>query len=307
MSAVDIAPVAAPAFATMFSKPEQVGPPKSIMIYGKPGTRKTTIASEIIKLPQFTKVLYIDIDNGSEVFVNDEEVKATVSDEYGAPGVKTINVIAIDKRDENASAMLDYYLGSHDANGFWRKGAAFEGGFYDVIILDSLDVAQEVKVRHFLANTYNEKNVLDSRKAWGEVNKWATDLMWTFQNEKDVLGLVVMHSMTDSEDTGAIAVKPKLQGGAKDTIAGIPSMVVYLEFKEDKPSKTTKLVATVGQSPYIVAKNRYRLPDEIEDFTLPGLYALIDQKQKAGTAPAAPAPATPAAFTPPAPTTQAAA
>lgn len=277
-AAAPVAPIQVPEFASMFVKREQVGPPKCILLYGEEGTRKTTKASEVMKLPQFVKALYIDIDRGSEVFVNDEEINALVSDEFGAPGEKAINIVEIDKRDINAPGILDYFLGSHDANGFWQKGAAFKAG-YDVIILDSLDVAQQVKVDHYMRSTFNEKGQLDTRKAWGEVNKWATDLMWTFQNEPDVLGIVVMHSTLDGEESGAVKIKPKLQGGAKDTIASIPSIVVYLEIREDKATKEERLVATVGKGPTITAKNRYMLPKEIEDFSIPGLYALIEEKQ----------------------------
>lgn len=254
------------------AKPQEVGRPKSILLYGAPGTRKTTLSGGIVKVPGFKRVLYIDVDNGSEVFVNDAQV-------YDAVQEGRITIVQLDKTDTAATVdALGKLLGFKDENGQKVIGAAFSPSLgYDVVILDALDVAQEVMVDFYLSTTFSESGKRDTLKAWGKVTKWTTDLAWEFQNSKP-LGILVAHSKEEvAEGTGRLAIKPKLSGGAKDSIAGVPSTVAYLEFVETEEG--TKLAATIGDDSVIVAKNRYSINDKILDFTLPGFFAMVDERE----------------------------
>lgn len=276
------APIAPP-FASMFAKPAQVGPPKEILLYGAPGTFKTSIAAGAIKLEGINKMLYLDCDNGTEVLSNDPEVFQYVSTDFGKPGQKAINIIHIDKTAPDAFAQLKYFLGYRDPEtGVSVKGSVFSQG-YDVIVLDALDVAQEIAVQWLLANTFNDKGKVDTRGAWGEVSKWTSDLGWALQNSTE-LGILVAHSSEGTDDGGQFKIKAKLQGSVKDSIAGIPSIVAHLDFVSDPETKVAHLVATVGQSDIHTTKNRYMLPKEIVDFDLPKLYALIADQRANKTA-----------------------
>lgn len=284
-----------PPFASMFAKPETVGKPKSLILYGAPGARKTSTAGGIIKVPGVKRVLYIDIDNGSEVFLNDPDVYAAVED-------GRINIVPIDKLEADAFGKLQYFLGRKDPEtGVFVRGEAFNAEWgYDTIIIDALDVAQEVAVDWYLANTFNEHGKQDTRKAWGEIGKWTSDLMWSFQNHPTVTGIAVMHSKEGTEDSGAYKIKPKLSGSVKDTIAGIPSLVAYLSLEVDKDDPAVShLIATIAGDEVVVGtKNRYSLPGRIEDFDLPMFYKMVAQKKpqrpaKAAARPAAPQPQQP--------------
>jgi hypothetical protein len=274
-----------PPFASMFAKAEQVGPPKCILLYGAPGTFKTSIAGGAIKLPGVTKMLYIDVDNGSEVFANDQDGIFRHVNEHnmGLPGEKTINIVRIDKTASDAFGQLKYFLGYRDAvTGTFVRGAAFDQG-YDTIAIDAFDVAQEIAVQWLLSNTFNEKEKVDTRGAWGEVSKWTSDVAWALQNSKE-LGIIVAHSTEGTDEGGQFKIKAKLQGSVKDSIAGIPSIVAHLDFVADPQTKEAKLVATVGQSDIHTTKNRYMLPKEIIDFDLPKLYATIADRRANNTA-----------------------
>lgn len=252
-----------PAWASMIAPPSAVGAPKSLIIYGEPGTYKTSILGSAIKVPGFNRGVIIDVDNGTEVFSNDPEIFAAVQD-------GRIQIVPVDKRDPNAFLTINYLINDLVQNDYG----------YDFVGLDALDVAQEVMVDYLLANTVNEKGAQDTRKAWGEVSKTTSDWMWAFQNAPHFTGITVMHSRDGvDEDSKTYKVKPKLAGSVKDSIAGIPSLVAYVEHQKlEKNSKETHLVATLGASDVFSTKNRYSISEPIVDFDLPKLYERINAR-----------------------------
>ncbi len=280
--APDAAPAAPtfnpPPFAHLFVKPEEVGLPKSVLLYGAPGTWKTSIAGGIAEVERFAnaRILFIDIDQGSTVLVNNPVAKKAIED-------GRLDILPIDKLAPNAFSVLGGLLGQVDANGNFQQGAAFGYG-YDVVILDSLDVAQDVAADYFLRTTISEKTGKpDTLRAWGIIGKWTNDVAWALQNAS-ALGIEVCHSRESAEDSGQLKIRPKLSGSSKDNLASIPDLVVYLDFEDvtnEQGEVETKLVATLGQDHIIQAKNRWGLPAKIVDFTLPKLYAHLEGTGKA--------------------------
>lgn len=273
-----------PPFASMFAKFEAVSDPSSLLIYGPPGRWKTTTAGSILDVPKYAnaKILYLDIDRGSTALMNNAITRDAIKSGQ-------IGIIQMDKRKINETrGMLEYFLGKRDGNGEFIEGEAFNPDYgYDVVILDTLDVAQQVSVDWLLMNTFNEKDKLDSRAAWGEVNRWTNDVMWAFQNNTHLLGIVVMHSESGTDDGGKFSIKPKLQGGAKDNIGGIPDLVAYVDFEPDPNDKNLQqLVATIGGTSIITAKNRGMLPNRVVNFDLPTFYNLLAER-RADSTPAA--------------------
>ena len=316
-------PALPPQLLALAPKTNDFGLPKSIIIHGKPGTRKTSTAGAVIKVPEFknkpVRVAYIDIDNGTEVFVNDPEVLAAVFNEFASqapdgiyrdaetgeplhtfdPTKPRIFIAQLDKTKTLMSYdillnLFGYsYVDQQTLKEIDVEGVLFQLGF-DIVILDALDVAQEVIVAQLLATTVNEHGKLDSRKAWGEVKKWTNRIAWKFQNTPSILGIIVMHTDEEtSEVTGLKTVKPLLSGGAKETIAGVPSLVAYLELIADKDGKTI-LRATVGDAPGVTSKNRYSFSAPIDGFDLEKLYSIINDKRANRALAATPVPASPA-------------
>lgn len=256
-----------PSFAAALSKPKEIGSPKSIMLYGAPGTRKTTLTAELIKRPGVQRILFIDIDNGTEALVGDPEVSAALQD-------GRIQVLAIDSLNDGVAAAPG--SSAFDQVNFVIQEVANTALGYDFVVLDTLNLMQEVAIKHFLSTTTNSSGKLDSRAAWGEVSKWTDSMARMLHNSPHTTGVFIMHEKNQTEETGKISIVPKLSGGAKDSIASIPSIVVHLDFEAVGDEGGVKLVASLGDSERFVSKNRYRLPARIEDFSLLKMYELID-------------------------------
>lgn len=273
-----------PPFASMFAKVEDVEDPSSMLLYGPAGKRKTSTAGTILDVPKYkdAKVLILDIDRGTNALANNPVTREAIR-------TGQVQIIQMDKRKVNEThGMLEYFLGKRGPNGEFIEGEAFNPAWgYDIVWFDTLDVAQQVSVDWLMLNTFNEKDKIDTRAAWGEVNRWTNDVMWAFQNNTHSLGIIVMHSESGTDDSGKFSIKPKLQGGAKDNIASIPDLVAYLDLEADPNDKNkVQLVATIGGSSIITSKNRGMLPDRVVDFTLPAFYQMLEERRESHKNPA---------------------
>lgn len=259
-----------PSFAGLMTKPTSLGDPNSLMLYGKSNTGKTTTLGTLIKVPGFDRICVVDLENGTKVFVNDPEIKQAVED-------GRIDIVPIDKRDPEAFLTLSAVLDELMSNDFG----------YDAIALDSLDVAQDVAIDWYMANTFSESGKQDSLAAWGKVAKWTADLMWDFQNKQHFMGVVIGHSAIDTEKkTGISMVKPKLSGSAKDNIDSIPDIVAYLweETLEDDKSHVVFAFGKGGGN--FITKSRYStlLPDRLVDPDMPEIFKYIRNEKTAAKA-----------------------
>ena len=269
-----------PPFASMFAPIANLGNPSSMLIHALgAGRRKTSTAISILDVPQYqdARVLVIDIDRGTSAFANSPS--AVRAAEEGR-----LNIIQMDKRKVNDTfGQLRYFLGYTDEHGEFIEGEAFNPRWgYDIVIFDTLDVAQQVSVEWHLANTYSEKDPTkkNTQAAWGDVGRWTNGLMWAFQNNTDSLGIIIAHSEGATDDAGKYRIRPKLQGGAKENIDSIPDVVFYLDLEEDPADKNKAItVATTGNSQYIMAKNRSMMPSRVPNFDLPWYYNYLAEKR----------------------------
>ncbi|WP_025157251.1 AAA family ATPase [Leifsonia aquatica] len=255
----------------------ELGLPSCIAIIADAGAGKTTLAGGIIKVPLFrnAKIAYIDVEKGTSVWAQDPQIMHAVQSGQ-------ITRFSIDKTDPiKAKGQLDKLLGYKDDNGQKHVGALFSPAFgVDVIIIDTFDTLQEIGKDFFMATTRTQDGRQDTQGAYGKLAPWTTDILWELQHGKP-FGLVLSHGMEKKDKkTGIDKLSMKLAGSAKESVASIPDLVAYMTWqeKEDEEPRQTHLVAHMSQSAEVTVKNRYGFDGPMWDFSLPVLFAAIDQK-----------------------------
>lgn len=253
-----------PSFASFIQPPDEVGRPKSILLYGTHGTRKTSIAGSIIKTPGFKKVLYIDIDNGTEVLMSDPEIKKAVFAER-------LQVLPISSLDPDAFAKIGSVVEEITNTNFG----------YDAVVFDTLDVAQDVAEKHFKKLHKDSNNKF---AVYGDLGVWTDEIVRRLHESQFFMSIVTCHSKEQTLESGAHRILPRLSGSSKDAIGGIPSIVAYLEYQSDPESGEVHLVARVAESDVVISKNRYSLPPFLIDPDMPSLFEQIKGATESATA-----------------------
>lgn len=264
-----------PAWMTSAQPAVSLGLPKSILIYGSHGTRKTSIASTIFAVPGISRVLHIDIDAGTEALATDP-FGLGLMDKKDAKG----NVI-----EKGAISRGEYFVrsitraNSRDVNTAKRQIdtiindiTSVDLGF-DAVIFDTLDIAQDAAERNIKANNADSKNTF---AVYGELGQWTMDTVSALHDTPNFVSIILAHQKEVSEDDGSKRILPTLSGSSKDAIGGIPSIVAHFGWQPNPETEELGLVATLGPSAKYISKNRFGLPDQVLMRDLPTIYQMIE-------------------------------
>lgn len=249
-----------PAWANAFQTATTVGKPKSILLYGTHGTRKTSIASSIAKVAGFERVLHIDIDNGTEVLGNDEDIVKRIKD--GSYNVLSINPLEVDAKKKFDAVIDDITTVDYG---------------YDAVILDTLDIAQDVAEK-FIKRLHEGDAKKNTFAIFGELGIWTDELVRKLHDSQFFTAVITAHEKEVTQEDGTVRVVPRLSGSSKDAIGGIPSIVAHLGWSAHPETGDLHLVASVGESSRYISKNRYNLPAQILDTNMVDLYERIEKK-----------------------------
>lgn len=232
------------------TKPSAASQPKLVVAYGRAGGGKTWFAGSASELPHVKRVLYLDSEGsttGTLTGFDDDKIDI-------------VRVEAIKDFD----AILGMLLHPEAVNP------------YDVVVIDTVDVLQEMKVKEFKAK-------YDGYRVWEEVGDWTRNLFRELR-KKDFMTIALFHEKETTDDSGKTSVRLKLQGGAKDDVPGIPDTVIYLERKlavikegEEPGEHTFGYFASDDNK---VTKNRFGFPSHMLDPSFAKMFKHIEDNKK---------------------------
>jgi hypothetical protein len=250
--------------------------PKSILIYAKHGTRKTSLSGDIINVPGFNRVLHIDIDNGTEVLFRRPDIAPHIWHPEKNP-TGTYFIQSIRSLEANAKAKLDAIIDDITTTDYG----------YDAVILDTLDVSQDVAEKVFEGQfaTSGKGGKRDGFAVYGALGIWTDEIVRKLHESPFFTAIITAHEKENTSEEGVVTVTPRLSGSSKDAIGGIPSIVAHLAWVANPSDpEDMRLLATVGEHDRYITKNRFDLPRQILDFNLPSLYKQIEAPTKPATA-----------------------
>lgn len=234
------------------TKPSAASKPEFFVLYSRPGGGKSYLAATASELPHVRKTLILDTE-GSTV-----GTLADFDDDK-------IDIIRVDGFDM-LNAILDKLF---DPN------AKHE---YDVVIIDTLDVAQGWAVEHFKKIApITRSGEQDGYWVWEQVSKWTVQQVGYKLRNAPFLAIAVIHEREEKTDDGSLFKALKLQGSARDVWPGIPDVVAWLERKVlDGEPQTVAYFETEDNK---VTKNRFHFPAKVLSPTIPKLFEYIDKRK----------------------------
>lgn len=223
-------------WSKFIKKPSELTEPSLALLYSVPGSGKSYLAATVSEVPGFNKTLIIDTEGstvGSLVGFDDDKIDI-------------IPVTTI----EGFESVLDAALNDEMPDK------------YDAIVIDTFDVAQG-----WAKTAYLEQNTANKFKAWDDIADWSKDVAVQLR-DSDKFGILVLHLKRLELETGGYVDGIMLAGSAKDTLPGIPDMVLKVE--RDKGVTT----AYCESSKKSVSKNRHGLPEKMVDPTFAEIFEI---------------------------------
>lgn len=250
-------------------KPSDVRYPGLVMLYGRPGSGKTWLAASVSELSVVKKVLYIDTEGSTEgtlVGFDDDKIDILnipktvrdLNDDAGPEGNRVTEIQFLD-------SVLNELLATNTSG-------------YDAIVIDTLDVAQDWKVKE-LTPIWESKN---KYKIWDLVSDWTEDIGQRLKS-LDAIGVIVLHSKKDKdESSGTISIEARLKGSSRETFPGIPDTVAHLTRRtyKDGDKEVEATVAEFATQDNKVTKNRFDFPTAMVAPSFEKMWNHIDNRQK---------------------------
>lgn len=227
-------------------KPSALTHPELVVFYGPPGGGKTYLAASVSEVDSLYPVLIVDTEGstaGSVAGFDDDRIDILPVSDHAT-------------FEQITEALLTR---PHK---------------YKTVIIDTFDVAQERAIEVF-----QEENETDGFAAWREVKAWTNRKARDFKSAS-FLGILVFHQSEERTDSGLVTGrKLSLQGSAKETMPGIPDVVGWVTRKADKDGHEVSTVK-FAPDPKLATKNRFGLPDKMEDVRMTDIYEWIDNRSK---------------------------
>jgi len=223
------------------------------LIYGEPGDGKTHLSGSADEVPEWRKVLQLDVEGGS----------MTLRRKF--PRVETVRVTSWSK--------------------LWDIGHdLFMNDCYDfgTVIIDNLTEAQNLCKRKVMEDAKERAKDPDDielevprQRDWGVL---AERTMLLVRNYRDlpVNFIATAHVMEVSDNRGKKKLKPALQGSAKHNLPAAFDLVFYLrKAKIDGQDEEVRLLSTSGTSEYIAKERDTNIPKQLGNPTMAEILSYI--------------------------------
>lgn len=246
------------------TKPSQRAHPELMLFYGRPGCGKTWLAASASELPEVKRVAILDTEGSTVGTLTDfdDDVVDIISTEKDTPEDSFIFL----------NTILDKFFDSNETHP------------YDVVIVDTFDVAQDQAKAYFMRNApLTKSGEKDTFAVWRNVQEWSEKVARGLKRMK-ALGILVVHEKKDTDEDGKTTIQLKLAGAAKDVVPGIPDSLAYLRRVMEGDEEVT--LAYFATDDNKVTKNRFGFPPVVRKPTIPGLFRFIDSKKEKADAPA---------------------
>lgn len=193
--------------------PEQVIKFFNFLVYGDPGTGKTTLAGTAQDHKETSPVLILDSEGG------------TASLRGKAIDVVPIRRILPTKEEPNNSLMGIYKLLEADP------------GYYKTIVIDSLTELQKQDMQDIMTELVTRRKDLDpdvpSQREWGKSIQHTRNIVRKFRDlPYHVIFTALAASKSDSE--GTMEIFPSFPGKLAGEVPGFLDVVGYLHTREEK-------------------------------------------------------------------------
>lgn len=223
--------------------------PLNLLIYGEAGTGKTVLSGSSDEVPEFRKVLILDVEGG------------TMSIDHRYPEVDVIRLTDFSK-------MNDIY------EELWRR----KDHGYGCIVLDSLTEMQKLSMASIMGGEAWKNPEIDpdipSMRNWGKNINQIRRLVRQFRDLPVPTIFTALVQEEKDERTGRLLRKPALSGKLASEVAGFFDIVGYLYIKETQGQQTRYLLTSGAEG--VVAKDRSeRLPPLLESPTMKTIYDFV--------------------------------
>ena len=228
------------------------------MIWGIPGSGKTTLAGSAYEVEELHPILFVDIEGGTKA----------IEEKY--PKMDRVRVKT--EHDSKGRVIKSAWNQCKDIYESLKRG---EGG-YTTVIVDNLSEAYQLCMRDTMEAFYAEKPEttdvdVPSLRAYG---KAGSQVRWWVRHLRDLDCHVIFtaHEMAQTNDEGrALAYTPSFPGKLPYELAGFMDMVLYLYVKQDRDETNRKLQTGIAGK-YLAKDRSGKLPLVLSDPTMAKVY-----------------------------------
>lgn len=239
-------------------KPKTVVPTITMLVYGRSGVGKTTLAGSAETVPEMRKVLYVDVEAGTL------SLRKTQYD---------VDVVRITDYEQFGELYAALYAGNHG---------------YQTVVLDSLTEIQDLCMRKIMADmkadpdNFERDPDVPGMYEWNKSEKQVKKFIRLFRDlPMNVIFTALMKEDKDNK-TGVVMKLPDLPGKLAHRVAALFDIVLYYTVIDDGERGQRRVVASQAGT-NTVAKNRgsdrlpgiLDIPDPDEQSAMSLIYPMV--------------------------------